>query len=281
MPEHEIYKSRDIKKIDDCSILKDLTKEDLKNTIFLNLDAKERKFENCDFSFSRFENGYFRNAQFFNCKFIGTSFVECNFRNSKFELCKFDYIKIIRTHIDVVEVLRNMPSYPNVRRDYLREHRVNAESVGDGISARKYIMEELSAERQHWSNAIDRKSEYYAQHYSGFLNQTKAWWKQIWLWLDWNIWGHGEAPTKLIFTSLIFILVVSGWCFSNLFNLEMNSGEAINLFKQTLVEVLNSFLGLSSETHYLTTIQNVIVRLGHIVFLGLVINLLYRKISRR
>lgn len=262
-------------------ILSNLIGQKLVNYLVQNIDAKNIQFEDCDFSFSVFNDCYFRGAKFKNCKFIGSQFNNCNMKTAEFTDCKFDYARFNRTWISHDQVLNNLPDFPNTRRDLMREHRVNSVSVGDSDSVKVYIIEELEGERLHWEMAKQGKTPYYKGHYSGFKKQLNVYWKSFLLNSDWFLWGHGESPKKLVTSALCFLSFILLWDVWTKGLQEYLCENPIQFVAGRVYEILLGFLGNLSATSNLNGAQSIVLLLGHYVYLGLFINIIYKKIDKR
>lgn len=246
--------------------------------------AKTIEISHCDFSYTFFERAYFRNVKFYNCKFIGARFTDCNFRGSTFSCCDFSYLAVNGTIISVKEVLTNLPEWPNVMRDLLMAHRVNAESVGDIEAVKMFIRAELDASKEHLRRARDRREGYYSQKYSGFRSQAKVWWDSLFLWLDWKVWGHGEYPIQLVkFVSLI-LLAFTIMVFSatdSVTPIRTVSSLWTSLY-DSFVFTFCTFIDLPVDNHRNINIYLMaLIVIARYLTLGLFISMLFRRLSRR
>lgn len=273
--------NRAVSKVENKKIVDDVQSEKFVSHWFTNIDAKGIKFQDCDFSFTKFNDCYFREAKFVNCKFIGVQFDNCNMKTAEFSDCKFDYARFNRTWIPYDQVLNNLPDFPNTRRDLMREHRVNSESVGDSNSVKIYIIEELEAERLHWEMAKQGKTPYYKGHYSGFKKQISVYWKSFLLNCDWFLWGHGESPKKLVTSAGSFLLAMLLWDFFSKGVQSYLCENPVEFLSGRIYEIILGFLGNISSSGGFSSMQSVVLLLGHYVYLGLFINIIYKKIDKR
>lgn len=245
---------------------------------------KPIEISNGDFSFAFFERAYFRNVKFSNCKFIGARFSNCNFRGSTFSGCNFNYLAINGTIISVKEVLLNLPEWPNIMRDLLMAHRVNAESIGDIEAVKKFIRAELGASKEHLRRARYGREGYYSQKYSGFKNQAKVMWDSLFLWLDWNVWGHGEYPIQLVkFVAFILLAFTAVVFFSTE---SITPPSTINSLLASLYDsflfTFCAFIDLPIDNPHKTNIYTLaLIVISRYLTLGLFISMLFRRLSRR
>lgn len=166
-------------------------------------------FKDCDFSYSVIERSYFRNATFENCRFVGARIVDSNFRSANFVNCDFQYAIVQRSILPVSELLRNLPDFPNVRREFLQQLRANAISVGDPSLVNQLVSKELEAERDYWRDARKRSTAYYEKKYGSIGGMVRANWQALVLVADRFIWGHGESIGRLIISTIAAILLLA------------------------------------------------------------------------
>lgn len=248
---------------------------------FINTGAKDIKFEGCDFRYSSFDRAYFHGCQFVNCKFVGARFVDCNFRGASFDGCDFEYTTFKSTLIDGHELLRNLPAWPNARRELLRNLRLNAESIGDAKSAKIFVREELAASREHLKKARQGKEKYYAQKYGTATKRAQIYWQSLSVWVDWHLWGHGEYPWRLLRTIIIGLVLAGGYRIldSGLITGSMPVGSAFSMALTHFLEVTQSFLGVIPSGF--PTGLAAVLSLFRYIMLGLFISVLYKRLSRR
>ncbi len=248
---------------------------------FKNTGAKNIKFENCDFLYCFFERAYFHGCQFVNCKFIGARFVDCNFRGASFDGCDFEYATFKSTLIDGHELLRNLPAWPNARRELLRNLRLNAESIGDDKSVKIFVREELAASREHLKKARQAKEKYYASKYGSLSKRGQVYWQSLTVWVDWNLWGHGEYPWHLLRTIIIGLLLASSYRIieSGVITDSLPIGQALSIVMAHFLDVTKTFVGIVPNDF--PSGLAAILSLFRYIVLGLFISVLYRRLSRR
>lgn len=184
------------RRIESASIDK-ATGEAYRHYFFTDVSGKDAIFEKVDFSYAVFVRGYFHKAEFRNCKFTGARFSDCNFRNATFSGCDFRYADFTGARIPTDEILKNVPDEPNIRRELLQIMRKNSLSLGDVISARKFVLAEISAKKEHLRRAWRQEGSYYKLKYSGFRKRALIGIERVGLWLDSFLWGHGERLWKM------------------------------------------------------------------------------------
>lgn len=273
--------NRPVKVISDKFITKSVSLNNFQHHVFRDTGAKKLEFKDCDFSYCLFERAYFHGCEFVDCKFIGSRFVDCNFRNTAFDGCDFEYAVFKSTLVSHKQLLRNLPAWPNVRRELLRTLRINAENIGNEEAVKEYVREELAASREHLKKAREGKESYYAKKYKGLASKITIYWQSMSLWLDWHLWGHGEYPGKLIRT-IVLILIIS--TFYRLFNdntLSENTTllTVYSLTIQYLIENMYVFVGVLPDKY--PGGLGALLALARYISLGLFISVLYKRLARR
>lgn len=248
---------------------------------FKNTGAKRITFKDCNFHYCFFERAYFHCCQFVNCKFIGARFVDCNFRGASFDSCDFEYATFKSTLIDGHELLKNLSARPNVRRELLLTLRLNAESIGDAKSVKIFVREELAASREHLKKARQAKEEYYASKYSSLPKRIQVYGESLKVWLDWNLWGHGEYPWRILRTVIIGLVLASGFRIveSGVITDSLPIGKAISTIISHFMDVTKTFVGIVPNDF--PSGLAAILSLFRYIVLGLFISVLYRRLSKR
>jgi len=255
---------------------------------FIDVGAKETTFRNCNFSHSIFTRAYFRDAKFIECFFVGARFYDCNFRHAKLTQCDFKYATFQGTIIPASEVMANLPEWPNVKRELLQSHRINAQSIGDTDAVRIYVRGEMVALREHYRRARARNEGYYAAKYKGAKKRVEVTWRSFTLWLEREIWGYGEYPITLLRLAVLGPLILSipvilqvilqaGVPFEN-----VTLSHLCSALWEGLSSTLSILLGLP-QTDLLSihwSIVSIIVLFRYILF-GLFIAVVFRRFSKR
>jgi hypothetical protein len=246
------------------------------------VSANEITFSHCDFSFSVVERSYFRNATFKNCKFVGAKFFDSNFRSGTFSNCDFDYATVQRCNIPVSQVLRNLPTFPNVRREFLQQLRANAIAMGDASHINQLISKELEAERDYWRQARKQSSEYYERKYGSLGGTIEAYWNSLVLGTDRWVWGHGESIRHLVIATLtvLLLLAVARWIVTSAGPLEdLRVGDFLDALKLTWALYLD--LPVSERSLLGHGLWGSLVLLTRYLSIGLFISVVFRKLSKR
>ncbi|PVV10536.1 MAG: hypothetical protein B6D72_12380 [gamma proteobacterium symbiont of Ctena orbiculata] len=267
--------------LQDVFFTESLEGQSFQHVQFNNTGAKELKFENCDFRYCTFDRAYFHKCQFIKCNFTGSRFVDSNFRGASFDGCDFEYTTFRTTLIDSYELLRNLPAWPNARRELLRILRLNAESIGDGKAAKILVREELAASREHLKKARQAKEKYYSTKYRPLPKRLQAYWQSLAVWVDWHLWGHGEYPWRLLRTIMLGLVVAGLYrivCDSNV-TWGLTAREAVSASASHFLDVAQTFVGVIPDDFPSGLAAT--LSLFRYVMLGLFISVLYKRLSRR
>ncbi|MGO7793022.1 pentapeptide repeat-containing protein [Rhizobium ruizarguesonis] len=250
----------------------------------VDVSGKKQTYEEVDFSYSIFTRGYFHQAEFRACNFTGTRFVDCNFRNATFADCNFSYSDFTGCRIETDEVLRNLPDWPNVRRELLQILRKNALSIGDVAAGRAFVIAELAAKKEHLRRAWKQEESYYRKKYGGFRKQSLVLGKRIGLWLDGFLWGHGEKLWKLPIAAIAILAVFSAvssatWASSLV---DPSVSQLMIMFKSFMIYYISLFL----DAPYRDNLPHIVafdwmVVIFRYVGLGILVSGLFRWLSHR
>ncbi len=264
---------------------KKIEDENFSNRRLCDINGKDVLYENCIFSASIIERGYFFHAKFKNCKFIGTRFAECNFRQATFDQCIFDYADFNRCIVPVPQILANLPSFANVRWEFLHNLRANARAVGDARYESQIVNKEIEAEIEHWRSIRTRPSGYY-EKYNNMGDWLAAWYHSLRLIIERYVWGHGESLTRLFIATIAALLFLSiAHCIGSAGGLGSQPLSTLtSLFMQSLSFVFKLFIDLpsiqASEVVSSPFISTVTVMIRYVA-IGLAIPVLYKQIAKR
>jgi hypothetical protein len=239
-------------------------------------------FKNCDFSFSVIERSYFRNAVFENCSFTGAKLLDSSFRSATFSNCNFQYTTVHRCNVPVMELLRNLPSFPNIRREFLQQLRANATSMGDSSHINQLVAKELDAERDYWREARKRSSAYYEKKYGSVRGSLIATWHSLSLAVDRFVWGHGESIARLLVATLVAIAILSfvRWVTTAPGQIgELSLGELWKAIRFTWAVYLD--LPIPGDALEGQRLWGSAVLLTRYLSIGLFISVVFRKHSKR
>jgi hypothetical protein len=251
---------------------------------FTDVNGKDATFERYDFSYCIFIRAYFHNTTFVKCKFVGAHFIDCNFRNAQLRDCDFSYSNFNGTRVPTKQILRNLPSWPNVRRELLQILRRNAASVGDYGSEREFVLREIDSAKEHYRKAWKREDSYYNQKYRSNLRWLEAGLHLMALQIDGVVWGHGErlwrtiASLTVFLVALSFILAIAGSPGAD----ETTLSDFWDHLLVSLTYHVNLFLGIPDETGVkgMLFIDWLIVITRYLI-LGVLVAALYRRLSHR
>ncbi|NRG16778.1 pentapeptide repeat-containing protein [Rhizobiales bacterium] len=264
--------------------LKEINGKRIQHAFLTDVSGKSVDYVDVDFSYSLITRGYFHNACFKNCKFVGCHFINCNFRNASFVGCDFRYSDFTGTRISTNELLNNLPDEPNVRREFLQILRKNSMSLGDVSSARKFILKEIDARKEHLRRAWRQDESYYKKKYSGFGNQMKIGLQRVALWFDSFLWGHGERLWRLAFSTIVLLGLAA---LISTINLVYNHSDAtISFVSKTYLEYLYYYLSLFLDVDFILPASRIIllewiVVVTRYVAFGVLVTGLFRWLSHR
>ncbi len=251
---------------------------------FTDVNGKDETFIGYDFSYCLFKRAYFHNTTFVNCNFTGARFEDCNFRNASIDKCDFRYATFNSTFVPTDQMLKNLPDWPNVRRELLQILRRNAASVGDYRSEKIYVVREIDSEEEHFRRAWKQDERYYKEKYGEFPKRIGAGLKLLALRLDNFMWGRGErlwkAPIALAVLLFLFSMLLTGVRLPSSDSTSIS--DAGNLFWKAFIYHINLFLDVKDESGLkgLLVIDWIVV-IARYVAIGLVIAALYRRLSHR
>lgn len=260
-----------------AAFTENITGESFQHQQFVDFSCNGKVITNCDFSYCVFHRTYFKKVKFINCNFTGAKFFDSNLREAEFENCKFPYALFKYTLVNAGQVLKNLPEWPNARRLLLQNHKVNANSLGDIKASKRFLLEEIDANKEYWRRAIKKKESYYATKYPGWKNWFWTRYQYRILKLDNWIWGHGEVPWKIvlnIFLLLALISVVLG------FSVDYTMWESLGNVYINLKAAIKIFLGI--QQHQITdNVSIAVITLARYLSLGLYIRIMFNKYSWR
>jgi hypothetical protein len=255
-----------------------------RHAFLTDVSGKSAVFEDIDFSYAVFVRGYFHKAEFRGCKFVGARFTDCNFRNSIFSNCDFSYADFSGTRIPADEILQNLPDAPNISRELLQVLRKNAVSLGDIASARRFVLAEIDATREHLRRAWRQDTNYYRKKYGGFRKRAKIAAQRIGFWIDSFLWGHGERLWKMAISACALLVVSSAistiyWAFGQA---DPTISSVSTTFSNSFSYYTSLFLDVQSEQHIdrILWLDWVVVVARYIAF-GVLVTGLFRWLSHR
>jgi hypothetical protein len=257
-----------------------VTGQGWRGKLFRDFNARGSDFEDCDFRNAIFERAYFRDSKFTNCRFDGARFSECNIKTAKFYGCDMRYVLFQRCQVDLEELIAALPPEPNLRREALQNLQANAVEIGDYGSRTRLILQELKSAKLHYSYAVCGYSSYYKRKYSGFLPKIKAGLSLLGLYISDLIWGHGEKPTRLLWSCLAILCSLT---LINFWSVMPRVGWVDSQAGLKPLEyVVRLFLDMSTNDKFQGNMAiDYIAVLMRYLYIGLFISVLYKSISHR
>lgn len=251
----------------------DESKTKYNNYIFTRLVAKEITFKNVEFKYCTFDSCYLRKCTFIGCDFTGSRFTSSNLTGSTFTGCEFPYTTYEKTLIDDDVLSSNCPGYENQKAKFARALRINFQQLGDAASANRAIGVELDATREHLYKAWHSNESYYRKKYKSIRRGIAF--------LDWTafkaldfLWGNGESALKLL-RSLAFVLL-GLIVIDSLF-----WGKSLLKMHESLLTVPSLFMGNLPAADYHPSLYVSFVAVIRLVFFGLFMAILIKRLNRR
>ncbi len=273
----EIF-SRSFEKIERCDFDNDYIES-------VGRSSKRSVVNNSTFRSTVFVRCYFQSVVFTNCDFTSAKFIDCNLKEAKFIHCKFNYVSFRRTLVESSEIIANLPVEPNVRRDVLRNLRVDARELGNVEDESLYVRQEIQASDYFCLAAFLGKGPYLRNKYGtverlGYLMQ--------WLFskVSGLIWGHGEKPLRVMYACIAFTLAIAAYLFAYEYSGAQEGSLATH---ERIVTVLrlsaSEFLGIpyqvSDYAIHAPFHVSIVAVCARYVFIGLLVSVLFRRLSRR
>ncbi len=264
----------------DFTFEKDVIKEKLQFFKIENANGKDKFFKDVNFKYARFEDCYFRNAEFHNCDFTGAKIDNCNFSQASFKDCIFEFTLFFSSILDFKDIKGSLPEKPNLKRDVLRNLRMNAKSQGNYKDSYLIAIEEMNSELKYYSKATfykksRKEDKFYAEKYPKPKDRFRNARLGISLWLEKQIWGFGIMPRKFLITILAVLIVFSG--LDILVRWDLSWGSLWDSIKG----VLSAFASLATKERdalpWWLTISIVIFRY---ISMGVFVAIILKRISR-
>jgi hypothetical protein len=174
---------------------------------FIEIAFKGSEFEECIFSHSYFERCYFRKATLNEVTLNGCVFRDCNFDGAQFINCQLDYAEFHNCSVTFSQIQSSLPARENVLRELARNLRVNAQDRGQSEDYRKFLLEEMKASKTYNRNKAFGSGAYYKNKYSSWTDRLTGLWEWIRLVAEDKFWGYGEVPTRVIYSSIVIVLI--------------------------------------------------------------------------
>lgn len=257
---------------------------------FVEIGFKGSEFEDCIFSHSYFERCYFRKASLTEVTLTGCTFRDCNFDGAQFINCNLDYAEFDNCSVTFRQIQSCLPSQVNVLRDLTRNLRVNAQNRGQSEDYRNLLLEEMKASRAYnLKKALGRES-YYKTKYPSFTDRLAGLWDLTRLVIEDIIWGYGELPTRVIYTSAAIVLLFASlyWALSIWDSLlgrveirNMPQGASIEYLWFSVTAFVSGAYGDLTPTSLSALFLSTVERGLGLTMFGFFVTALYRRISKR
>lgn len=259
------------KKIQDIEYVSDVESEDLTRMEFSRVYAVKITFTDVSFKQSTFSSCYFKNCRFIRCDFTGAHFKECYLKGSNFPDSNLKYVTLEKTLIEENVLECCLPPEENIARDLVRSLRVNFIQVGNYEAANQAAAIEVKLTERHLYNAAYSRQAYYRSKdkYSGWNRLDFAYKHLKWKVLGY-LWGNGESVSNVIYSGIIFILLISISVFS----------FTPNTFKDALILTLNEFWGIKNSNP-LVFPYPLILTIGRFIWVGLFMSILIKRLAKR
>nr|WP_015647665.1 pentapeptide repeat-containing protein [Pseudomonas sp. GLE121]AGL12835.1 pentapeptide repeat-containing protein [Pseudomonas sp. GLE121] len=247
---------------------------------------KGAQVSTCTFRSTIFVGCYFNGVTFTSCDFTSAKFIDCNLKDAKFVHCKLNYVSFRRTIVDSSEILANLPREPNVRRDLLRNLRVDARELGNIEDESIYIRKEIEASDDFYMSAFKAREIWYRNKYSGidrivfFLSWVKSKFSGL-------IWGNGEKPIRVLYSCVFTIIIMAAILYTYGYSKGQfpESEGFYENFAMALKLSLSEFLGVpymvNSFSLKVPFLVSAFAALARYIFIGLLVSVMFRSFSRR
>jgi hypothetical protein len=173
-----------------------------------------------------------------------------------------------------------LPLEANIRRESLQNLIANANEIGDFLSTRLLVLQEVAAAKDHYWRALRGADNYYREKYNTAGSKLTAGWKLFWLNLSGFVWGNGEKPGNILLSGLVFLLaltLIDFWSVMPRVGWTASFGGA-----KVLDYTTSLFLGLPTDQEFrgFLLVDYSLAAMRY-VYVGLYIAVLYKKLSRR
>jgi hypothetical protein len=178
------------------------------NCTFANVSFLRSRLERARFTACVFEACYFRETTLKECTFSASRFIDCEFVKPNIVACDFRNARFKGCYPPFGRLQECLPGEPNLRATLTSNLAFAAESAGDTVEARKYLLESMRANEEHLLAAFRARTDYYRSHFPSSLDRILALVSFGWSRANGFIWGHGERGAALLRTVLIVVFIV-------------------------------------------------------------------------
>lgn len=252
----------------------ELDSVNLKICAFSNLGLKNVKIRSSSITQSKFNSVYARNSVITNVDFTGSTFEDCDFSKAQIENSIFRFCQFKNTKLPWKDVMECLPLEANLKEDVARNLKMNCLNQGLKIEADKFLKIELEAKAQRLKDIVTLKTEYHRSKYSN-IDQLRALQGYLAHHTIYFMTGYGFNIRKILFSFILGILFIT------LINYTFFTGENID-FGKYLIATIFSIFNLTQEgiVHYTNGLGQIILQAFSIVYLGIIVATVYRKIGR-
>jgi len=187
--------------------------------------------------------------------------------------CKFDYASFERTQIDHGVLDNCCPPHENLKARFARTLRMNYQSLGDAESVNKAMLVELAATAEHLYKSWNSNDRYYRMKYDG-VKRVRAFVQWIKFRALDMVWGNGEKPVKLLYTTMVVLTVIA-----LVDAVGYRDPRLVASYWRALCDSPSVFLGTRSAPLSLRVITA--VTFARLVLLSLFVSVLVRRFARR
>jgi pentapeptide repeat protein/ion channel len=252
---------------------------------FTRCGFKGATFKDCILTHNRFQGCYFRKTKFEETKLDGCVFNDCSFDDAVFTSCSLsnaEFINCAITYNQIAAALSELPH--NVRWKLARNLRLNSEMRGQVADARKFLIVELeSSETHNFRKAFYWRDPFYGKKYRARDRVIGAW--------EWGaskvsryLWGYGELPFRVVVIAAIVAAIFAA-AYSRMGTTSfVNLSQPLPWYEFFMMSVAfltgNDYGNVLPQTGAARDIS-IVERVLGVLFFGVFVATVYRRISRR
>lgn len=245
--------------------------DSFKNSVYFRVNAvKNIKLINFNFEHSFFEDCTLKNVVFEKCNFVNCKFKRCDFKETKFINCDFRYATFEGTFLESSILIDSTVIEHNLRRNLSRNLSCNFRDLNLTRQENFAISVELEAQEAFLKDAWSSEEEYYIKKYPGIKKFSKF---LEWIFFKINkfIWGHGESLLRLL-KSFLYILAT----IIIIVLLTQNTED----YYRNIIDIIQYVIGSIDKPDYFSNLLATLLVLMRIIYSGLIIVVLVKKIGR-
>jgi hypothetical protein len=252
----------------------------INNCTFAKMGFKKSKFFQCDLSFCVFIDCYFKKTEIEQTKFLNCTFIRCNFDGAYISDCDFEYATFDDCYIPYKEMKKNLPIHKeNLCFDLCKNLSIQCLKLGEVEDYKLYLFEERhAAERHSIKKMFHRSDSYYKKYnfYEGICGLASYLQSKV----SHLCWGYGEKLGTLIRNMVCLIVLCA---IPYYYHCDSIASENIDSFTSALYFSICSFLNISTADIQGTLIKGLWLteNIIGVIFVGLFVTALFRRINRR